>query len=171
MNKPNEHADHSGAHGGHDDPGLTALSDRLDALGASEAAGSPEGLEDRVLAGVAGVYAPQPIAIGRGASPWWRGGAVRAAAGVAVIGGITLLAYLQSPGRSGPGANGPEVISVAMVEQRIEGLLALASHSGDDLDNQIASIQLWADALGAESGDLWDSQGLLDPENNGNGAL
>lgn len=174
MKTPHEHLGH-GTGDFSADPRLDALAARLDALGASDASAAPDGLEDRVLGGVGRVFAPEPIAIDRARPTWWRGGTVRTAAGVVIVAGIGIVAYLQNPG--GPGRagqpGGAEIVSVAMVEQRIDALLALASDSGDDFGNQVASIELWADALGSETGTSWGGAGGTDLDNSGirNGAM
>lgn len=167
MNEPYENQD-TPSH----DPALSALADRLDRLGDADGRMADDGLEDRVLAGVARVYAPEPILIAHAGTPWWRSGAVRLAAGVAIAAGVGVMLFSQvRPGTPAPEPGSPEVLSVALVEQRIEGLLALASDSGDDLRNQIATVELWADAVGVESAGLWDGEGLTEWDRDWNGAL
>lgn len=167
MNEPYENQDTPPR-----DPALSALADRLDRLGDADARSAGDGLEDRVLAGVARVYAPEPISIARAGTPWWRSGAVHLAAGIVIATGVGVALFTQTrPAAPAPGPGSPGAPSVALVEQRIEGLLALASDSGDDLRNQIATVELWADAVGVESAGLWDGDGLTDWDLDWNGAL
>ncbi len=144
------------------DPGLEALSARLDALGRAERAGAPVGLEDRVLTEVGRVFQPEPIAFSGRATPWWQTGTARVAAGIALLAGVSTVVYTTS----GPGAATPTsqatLINTALIEQRIEGMLALAPQPSDGFGNEIASIELWADALSAESDAAWIGSDLAD---------
>lgn len=139
--------------------GLGALSARLDALGASERAGAPDGLEERVLAKVGGVLAGGAIPIDSARPAWWARGPARAAAAAALLAGGAALLYTQS-GRPAP--ERAAWSSVALAEQRIEGLLAL-THDADRFDDRIASIELLADAISADGADVWGAD-LAEPD-------
>lgn len=147
-----------------------ALADRLDELGLADASAAGPMLESRVIAGVAGVFAPAPIAIGRAERPWHARAVFRVpfamAAGVAMVAGVGFL--LWSSGQPGSGPASPTVMSVAMVEQRIDGLLALtADREGGtaeaSFEDRVASIELWADALAADTQQGWLGSDLADP--------
>jgi hypothetical protein len=153
---------HEHQHHGLPDPTLEAISARLDALGEADRSRAAPGLEDRVLAGVGRVFAPEPVVFAPACTPWWRTGGVRMAAGVALLVGLATMVYTASgPGVSPQGGTG-EVVSTAFVEQRIEGLLALASEPSDGFGDEIASIELWADALSTESDAAWIGSDLAD---------
>ena len=145
------------------------LSERLDELGLAEASGAGPMLESRVMAGVAGVFAPAPIAIGRADRPWHARAVFRvpfaAAAGLALVASVGVLIWPN--GQGGPGPAGPTMMNVAMVEQRIDGLLALTADPGDtgegSFEDRVASIELWADALAADSEHGWLGSDLADP--------
>ncbi len=149
----------------HDQPmdsALETLSARLDALAAAERADAPPGLESRVLAEVGRVFNPEPIAFSARTAPWWRTGGVRMAAGIALLVGISTVIYTTSgPGVAPQGAQAA-MVNAALIEQRIEGLLALASEPSDGFVNEVASIELWADALSAESDAAWLGSDLAD---------
>lgn len=134
-----------------DGDGLGALSARLDALGAHEAARAPDGLEERVLAKVGGVFAEGAIPIRAARPAWWAGGPARAAAAAALLAVGASALYTQS-GRRAPARAAWS--SVALAEQRIEGLLALTDDA-DRFDDRIASIELLADAISADGADAW----------------
>lgn len=145
------------------------LSERLDELGLADASAAGPMLEQRVIAGVAGVFAPAPIAIGRAERPWHSRAAFRVpfamAAAVALVASVGVL--VRPNGQAGPGPVGPTVMNVAMVEQRIDGLLALTADPGDtgegSFADRVASIELWADALAADTGHGWLGSDLADP--------
>lgn len=134
------------------DPALEGLMSRLDALACADAATAGDGLEERLNRAVGGVFVPEPIAFRLKSQAWWRSGVLRAAATVGMACGAGLLVYSQTR-PSAPGVS-VETVSVAMVEQRIEGLLALTDGT-DEFGDEIASIELWADALGSESDSAW----------------
>lgn len=144
------------------DPDLRVLSERLDALGAADASDMPPELRSKVLEAVGQVYAPQPIAISRGPARWWASGGVRMAAAVALMAAVSALVYTAS--RTPPVHPGLQVamVNTAMVEQRIEGLLALTSEGSDRFGDQVASIELWAEALSSEAGNAWIGSDLSD---------
>lgn len=146
----------------HLDASLEALSARLDLLAEAEIADAPAGLEARVLGGVGRVFAPEPVVFSPRATPWWRTGGVRLAAGVALLVGVSTVVYTTSGPRLTPHGGSAAVVSTALVEQRIEGLLALASEPLDGFGNEIASIELWADALSTESDAAWLGSDLAD---------
>jgi hypothetical protein len=144
------------------DPALDALAARLDAVGDADMSAAQPGLEDRVLAGVGRVFAPEPVAFTPAAVPWWRTGAVRMAAGVALLVGAATVFYTVSRPTVTPQGGAGAVVSTAFVEQRIEGLLALASEPSDGFGDEIASIELWADALRTESDAAWIGSDLAE---------
>ena len=146
------------------DDGSRALAERLDALGRADADGAPPGLESRLLDAVSGVYAPGPLAIDRARTPWWRGAPLRAAAAIALLGAGAALIY-SLPGPPPPHAGGG-VVSVAMAEDRIEGLLAVLGER-DGFDDQVASLELWADAIGSDGAGVWIGSDLGDTHFNG----
>lgn len=153
----------------HADPGDDRIAAMLDTLGEHDR-GAPGGLEERVMASVAGVLAPQPIAIRDGQGAWWQRTPVRLAAGLAIAATAGLLLY-SAASKQAP-AMDPGV-DIALVEQRIDGLLAIGN-GGDEFGDSLASIELWADALDAEFGDGWfgsDLTGGLGDLNLGGGAL
>lgn len=133
------------------DPGLAHLADRLDALGRADGQ-APSGLESRVLAAVAQELTPAPIPIGdrRG---FWQRGSVRAAAGLALFASVGAVLYTASrPAMPAGPANQPEVLSVAMVEERLDAMLAF---DDSDFGESIASIELWAEAIDSELDSGW----------------
>ena len=144
------------------DEDLRQLSERLDALGQAEASDMPLGLQASVLEAVGQVYAPQPIAIAHGSVPWRASGVMRLAAGVALLAGVSALVYTAS--RTPPVHPGTEIamVNTSLVEQRIEGLLALTSDRADGFGDQVASIELWAEAISSESGNAWIGSDLSD---------
>lgn len=144
------------------DPALDALAARLDALGDQEMSAAQPGLEDRVLAGVGRVFAPEPVVFTPSPALWWRTGTVRMAAGVALLVGAATVFYTVSRPAGTPQGGAGGVISTALVEQRIEGLLALASEPSDGFGDEVASIELWADALSTESDAAWIGSDLAE---------
>ncbi len=132
------------------DPALDRLARRLDALGLAEADAAPPGLERRVLDGVGRVFTPEPIPVARrdaGVVRWFPRLAV--AAGLALFAGASALLYT---GMRRPAEVSADLTLAALAERRIEGLLALSTPSADGFRDKVASIELWADALSAESG-------------------
>jgi hypothetical protein len=175
MRLPNDHRTDDG-HAA--DASDRAIVDRLDELASSDASAAGPMLEQRVIAGVAGVFAPPPIAIERAIAiepsqrPWHRRTAFRVpftlAAGLALVASVGVLAWPN--GRAGPGATDPVVptlMNVAMVEQRINGLVALTGGAGDaahgSFEDRVASIELWADALASDTEQIWLGSDLADP--------
>ncbi len=139
------------------DPALRALGERLDALGDAERAG-PNGLEDRVLSAVAGTVAPGPIAMPTG--PRWKPVAIRAAAGFAMLGVVSIAVYSVQRGVSVSPDRAPAVMAL---EERIDGLFAIGElDEGVSFEDSIASIELWADALDAEVAGDWPTNGYAD---------
>lgn len=136
------------------DPEMDALATRLDALGAVERAGAPAGLEESVLSKVADVFAPGAIRFEPRQRRWWQSGAVRLAAAVALFASVAGVLYTQSrPAQRTPA--GGEVVTVAMVESRIDGLLSLVGDGSDSFGDQVASVDLWADALDSDVDEGW----------------
>ncbi|MCC5822662.1 MAG: hypothetical protein LAT64_03720 [Phycisphaerales bacterium] len=146
-------------HPASDEAALRAIAERLDALGEAEASGASPRLETSILDAVSETYQPGPIPMDRAATPWWRSAPLRAAAVTALLGSVAALIY-TSPGPPPPSA---EVVSVALAEDRIEGLLAMLGDR-DDFAEQLASLELWADALGSENASAWIGSDLGDPE-------
>lgn len=152
-----------------DDARDRALSERLDELGLVDASAAGPMLESRVIAGVAGVFTPRPIAFERAERAWHARAAFRVpfatAAGLALAASVGVLMW--PGGQTGPGPVGPGMMNVAMVEQRIDGLLALtADGSGSaegSFEDRVASIELWADALAADTEHGWLGSDLADP--------
>lgn len=134
------------------DPALDGLMSRLDALGRADGDAAGDGLEERLNRAVGGVFVPEPIAFRPASRVWWRSGVLRIAAAAGMACGVGMLLYSQS--RSAAPGVSVEPVSVAMVEQRIEGLLALTD-GADEFGDEIASIELWADALGSDSDSGW----------------
>lgn len=137
------------------DEDLRLLSERLDALGEADASQMPHDLSPRLLDAVGRVYAPQPIPIARGSARWWTRGSVRLAAGVALLAGVSTLVYTAARTPSVHPGTEVAMLNTAMVEQRIEGLLALTGDRADEFGDQIASIELWAEAISSETSNAW----------------
>lgn len=163
MTTPEQFGDTQGPiEPGMNDPTLVALTERLDRLAASDEAAAPEGLEDRLLSRVGAVYAPTPIAIGSAARAWWMSGGLRAAAGLALVGGVGALIYAQfASNATPPRAETGEVLTVAFVEHRIDGMLAMVADE-DGFADRIASIELWTDAITSDRVWIGDDLGDLD---------
>ncbi len=145
------------------DPIMDALSSRLDALGRADRERASPGLEDRVMAGVGRVFAPDPVAFVPAEPRRWRIGTLRMAAGVALFATAGAVLLTLSGPAAGPGNGQAALVSTALVENRIEGLLALASEPSDGFGDAVASIELWADALSTESDASWIGSDLADP--------
>lgn len=138
------------------DASLEGVASRLDALGAMDRAAAPVGLESRVLDRVGRVFVPPPITIGP-TRAWWRSGTARAAAGLLLLVGVSALIYSRTQDTElNPLGEGTarELARVDAAERRIEGLLSLTAE-GERFRDQVASIELWADAVSSEIGDAW----------------
>lgn len=127
------------------------INELLDDLGRADEGYAPHDLEARTLDAVSGVYAPGPIAIGPARTPWWRGASLRAAAALALLAGVGAVFY-SMPGAPPVSTGG--MTSVALAEDRIEGLLAVLD-DGDGFEDQVASLELWADAIGSDAAGAW----------------
>lgn len=144
------------------------LSDRLDDLALADASAAGPLLEERVIAGVASVFAPASIAIGRARRPWHARTAFRApfalAAGVALAVSVGILIRPSGPPPGVSGSGTPAITNVALVEQRIDGLLAVTGDAGErSFEDRVASIALWADVLAADTEHGWLGSDLADP--------
>lgn len=163
MSGPNERNMHN------PDGGDERIAAMLDRLGEAERSGA-DGLEERIMGSVARVFAPEPIAMVEPRGAWWQRTPVRLAAGLVIAAGVGIGVYSSLPGTN-PGAD--PGVDIALVEQRIDGLLAMAD-GGDGFGDSLASIELWAEALDAEIGDGWLGSDLtsgLGDLNLGGGAL
>jgi len=151
------------------DGGDERIAAMLDRLGDAERSGA-DGLEERIMGSVARVFAPEPLAIVEARGAWWLRTPVRLAAGLAIVAGVGIGIYSSMPGTTLEVAPG---VDFALVEQRIDGLLAMAD-GGDGFGDSVASIELWAEALDAELSDGWLGSDLtsgLGDLNLGGGAL
>ncbi|MFK7882947.1 MAG: hypothetical protein AB8F26_02035 [Phycisphaerales bacterium] len=148
------------------DPELAEIADQLDAMAARDSE-APAGLEDRVLQAVAMTVAPKPIAIKERAT-FWQSGGLRLAAAVLLLSSIGAVIFSSSI-NSTPAST--DIVSVAMVEERIDALLAMESDESESFGESIASIELWVDVMNSEVSNGWLSTDLNELQFGNEGAL
>ncbi len=143
----------------------------LNELSDAERGRAPSGLEAGVLDAIAGAMAPAPISIEQTpASRSWFGAPIRYAAAAALVGGAALSVMLVRPMMTPMvQPNGAAVVAVDF-EADVESLLAL-DEVADELDETVAELSLWAQAVDSDLNSAWLALDLIESSFDENGAL
>jgi hypothetical protein len=151
-----EHTHHDELHL-HADPDTQRIESLLDAMGRADRDAMSTEAQSRVLDSVSQVFAPAPIAIERGSPPEQASGAsrwnLRMAAAAAIATFATLGIVVSQPwklGNQGSPTNptpNTGAWTLASFEQDLDAFFALEDHDTGEIEEGVASWELWAQTI------------------------